>query len=226
MGAHGLTMTAVDVGALGEASFSERDSLGQRVRDIVLSALLLLLFAPLFAALSLTIWLEDGGSVFYGQRRVGKDGVEFRCWKFRSMVADSDNRLRELLDTSPSAREEWELYHKLRQDPRITRLGRILRTSSLDELPQLWNVFVGEMSLVGPRPIVAAEVRRYARRYSYYCSCRPGITGLWQVSGRNDVNYRRRVALDTLYAQRRCLILDVKIMIKTVPAVLMRRGCY
>jgi lipopolysaccharide/colanic/teichoic acid biosynthesis glycosyltransferase len=142
------------------------------------------------------------------------------------MVLNSDAVLAELLATSPSARAEWARDHKLKNDPRITPLGRFLRSSSLDELPQLWNVLVGEMSLVGPRPIVSAEVMRYGMRFSYYCACRPGITGLWQVSGRNDVSYRRRVALDSIYARRCSLLLDSIILVRTFPAVLARRGSY
>jgi lipopolysaccharide/colanic/teichoic acid biosynthesis glycosyltransferase len=142
------------------------------------------------------------------------------------MLVDSDARLRQLLAESPEARAEWERDHKLRNDPRITALGSFLRRSSLDELPQLFNVLTGEMSLVGPRPIVTAEVKRYGRRFGHYCSVRPGITGLWQVSGRNDVSYRRRVAIDTCYAQRQSLALDLRILVATIPSVLLRKGSY
>ena len=199
---------------------------GQRVVDIVASLLLLILLTPLLLLVFFAVWLQDGGPVIYGQKRIGFRGQEFRCFKIRSMVLNSDAVLAELLATSPSARMEWARDHKLKNDPRITPLGRLLRSSSMDELPQLWNVLVGEMSLVGPRPIVSAEVTRYGMRFSYYCACRPGITGLWQVSGRNDVSYRRRVALDSIYARRCSLMLDGIILARTFPAVLGRRGSY
>jgi len=142
------------------------------------------------------------------------------------MAVNADQILLAHLSTSPLAKAEWERDHKLRQDPRITKLGRLLRMTSLDELPQLWNVLVGEMSLVGPRPIVAAEVARYQHHFADYCRCRPGITGLWQISGRNDVSYDQRVALDVQYAQTRSTWLNLSIMLNTIPAVLMRKGCY
>ena len=150
----------------------------------------------------------------------------FKCLKFRSMLVDADRRLQELLAQDPVARAEWERDHKLRDDPRITALGSFLRRSSVDEIPQLFNVLRGEMSLVGPRPIVAAEVPRYRRYINHYCSVTPGITGLWQVSGRNDVSYRRRVALDVTYARSKSLLFDLKILAATVPAVLLRKGSY
>ena len=176
--------------------------------------------------IALAVWINDGGPAFYGQSRIGRHGRTFRCWKFRSMVTDSDAVLARVLEQSPEAQREWARDHKLRVDPRITWVGRIVRSSSLDELPQLWNVVCGEMSLVGPRPIVLQEVRRYGSRFQDYCNCRPGITGLWQVSGRNNLSYRRRVAIDTLYSRSQCLKLDVVILARTIPAVLLRRGSY
>ena len=142
------------------------------------------------------------------------------------MVVDADERLKRLLEMDPAARSEWKLTHKLRNDPRITKLGRFLRKSSLDELPQLINVLRGEMSLVGPRPIVHSEIVHYGRWFSSYCSVRPGITGVWQVSGRNDTSYRRRVAMDHLYARNNSLRLYLWVMLMTMPAVLSRRGSY
>ena len=175
---------------------------------------------------ALLVMMQDGGPIFYAQTRIGYNGRVFKCMKFRSMLVDSDARLRKLLAESPEAQAEWDRDHKLRDDPRITALGSFLRRSSLDELPQLFNVLAGEMSLVGPRPIVAAEVKRYGRRFGNYCSVRPGITGLWQVSGRNDVSYRRRVAIDTYYAQQQSLMLNLRIMLLTIPCVLLRKGSY
>jgi exopolysaccharide production protein ExoY len=195
-----------------------------RVLDVTLAAIGLLILAPVLVVLALAIWLQDGGSPIFAHRRLGRHGVPFPCLKFRTMVVDSDARLRALLATDIDAANEWNRDHKLRNDPRITALGRILRKTSLDELPQLFNVVAGQMNLVGPRPIVAGEVVRYGRYFSNYCSVRPGITGLWQVSGRNDVSYRRRVALDTVYSRRRSFAVDMFILTRTVPAVLSAKG--
>jgi exopolysaccharide production protein ExoY len=198
----------------------------QRAADLIVTLVAAVALAPLMIALAFLIAAWDGGPAFYGHVRVGRMGRLFRCWKFRSMVVDSDRILAEHLANNPQARAEWDASHKLRRDPRITRLGRLLRASSLDELPQLWNVLVGEMSIVGPRPIVIAEIDRYKSNFGAYCACRPGITGLWQISGRSDVTYDERVALDTTYSRTRSLLLDVKIMLSTIPAVLARRGSY
>ena len=197
-----------------------------RLADIVLASVLLAFILPLWLAVALLIKLQDGGPVIFAHRRLGRGGRTFDCLKFRSMVVNSDVRLAQLLQRDPLARAEWEADHKLRKDPRVTPLGNFLRRSSIDELPQLLNVLTGDMSLVGPRPIVAAEVARYGRWFGAYCAVRPGLSGLWQVSGRNDVSYRRRVALDRLYTSRRSLGLYLYILVKTVPAVLMREGSY
>jgi len=226
--------TVIDAGqsgALRRTSYSRRSApnsteLVRRSVDLVLATLALVFFAPLMVLVAVAVWLQDRGPVFYAHSRVGRDGRVFKCLKFRSMLVDSEARLQRLLAESAEARAEWDRDHKLRNDPRITALGSFLRRSSLDELPQLFNVLAGEMSLVGPRPIVAGEVKRYGRRFGHYCSVRPGITGLWQVSGRNDVSYRRRVAIDTCYAQNQSLALDLRILIATVPSVLMRKGSY
>jgi lipopolysaccharide/colanic/teichoic acid biosynthesis glycosyltransferase len=194
--------------------------------DLALAIPLLVLLSPILAMIALAVWINDGGPAFYGQMRIGRHGRSFRCWKFRSMVTDSDAVLAKVLEQSADARAEWARDHKLRIDPRITWVGRFLRSSSLDELPQLWNVLRGEMSMVGPRPIVVAEVGRYGARFHDYCSCRPGITGLWQVSGRNDLSYRRRVAIDAVYARTAWVGLDIAILVRTIPAVLLRRGSY
>ena len=193
----------------------------------MLIALVALIFAlPIMLGVGLAVFLQDGGPALFAHRRIGRDGRSFRCLKFRSMAIDAEARLADLLARDPQARAEWEKDHKLRNDPRVTRLGAFLRKSSLDELPQLFNVLRGEMSLVGPRPIVDAEIAKYGRRFRQYCAVKPGITGLWQVSGRNDTSYRTRVALDCMYAKRRSLALDAKVILATVPAVLMRRGSY
>ncbi len=212
-------------GLPGGALRSNNLSLG-RLMDVVLATLVLVFLAPLMALIGLAVWMQDGGPVFYAQSRIGRGGTRFKCLKFRSMLVDADQRLQQLLVQDPAAKDEWERDHKLRDDPRITAFGSFLRRSSVDEIPQLFNVLRGEMSLVGPRPIVAAEVPRYRRYISHYCSVTPGITGLWQISGRNDVSYRRRVALDVTYARSKSFWLDLKILAATVPAVLLRKGSY
>lgn len=197
-----------------------------RCLDIVLAIPLLLFLSPMMLATALVIWLQDGGKPMFGHVRVGLNGRLFRCWKFRSMVVDADEKLAELLANDPEARLEWETDHKLRNDPRVTALGTFLRKSSLDELPQLINVIMGEMSLVGPRPIVAEEIDKYGRQFRWYRQVRPGITGLWQVSGRNDLDYRQRVALDVLFVKRFSLWLYISILLRTAPAVLSREGAH
>jgi lipopolysaccharide/colanic/teichoic acid biosynthesis glycosyltransferase len=197
-----------------------------RLLDIVIALAALVLVLPLSLAIILTIKLQDGGPIFFGHLRIGQHGRVFRCWKFRTMVVDADARLAALLAADPSAQREWAATHKLRHDPRVTALGRFLRVSSLDELPQILNVLSGEMSLVGPRPIVAAEVARYGRWFPRYCAVKPGVTGLWQISGRNDVSYRKRVALDVLYTKRSGLGVYLAILLATFPAVLLRKGSY
>ncbi len=166
----------------------------------------------------------DGGPALYAHRRIGAGGREFMCLKFRSMITDGDAVLRRLLETDPKAAAEWSETRKLRRDPRITWIGRILRTTSLDELPQLLNVLRLEMSLVGPRPIVRGEIERYADEIAFYYETRPGITGLWQVSGRSDTSYVQRVHLDTWYVKNWTLWHDLAILAKTIPAVLKRQG--
>jgi lipopolysaccharide/colanic/teichoic acid biosynthesis glycosyltransferase len=172
------------------------------------------------------IKIEDRGPILFGHGRIGYKGWTFRCWKFRSMGVNAEAHLQELLRSDPAARREWELDQKLRRDPRITAVGRFIRKTSIDELPQLINVIIGEMSLVGPRPIVNSEVRHYGRWFHHYCSVRPGISGVWQVSGRNDVDYRKRVAMDVFYARSHSLIIYIKILCATIPAVLLRKGSY
>lgn len=197
-----------------------------RILDIIFALAGLIFVGPLMVVVAIAIKVQDGGPIFFGHSRIGYDGKSFRCWKFRSMVVDAEARLTALLARDPEARREWEADQKLRRDPRVTLLGRILRVSSIDELPQLFNVLLGEMSLVGPRPIVTVEIARYGRRFAQYCSVRPGITGLWQISGRNDVSYRRRVAMDTVFATSLSLSLYLKILFATVPAVMKRQGSY
>jgi exopolysaccharide production protein ExoY len=192
----------------------------KRAVDIVLAGGLLVLLAPLMLGLALAIRLTSGGPVVFAQPRVGFNGRTFKCLKFRTMVADARTALEQHLADNPEAAREWAETQKLRADPRVTRLGRFLRKSSLDELPQLFNVLIGDMSCVGPRPVVTDEIKRYGANAAYYMAARPGITGLWQTSGRNSTTYAERVDFDTEYASRWSLWLDLKILAATIPAVL------
>ncbi len=191
--------------------------------DVAAAVAALLFLAPLLIVLGVLVRL-DGGPVLFAHTRVGRGGNRFPCLKFRSMVVDADAVLRRLLESDPQAAQEWAATQKLRHDPRITWIGRVLRKTSVDELPQLLNVIRREMSLVGPRPIVAAEVARYGQDIVYYLSARPGITGLWQVSGRSDTSYAQRVALDIAYVRDWSLWMDAAIVARTIPAVLKRKG--
>lgn len=199
--------------------------LAKRLFDIVAVLAGLAVLSPFLLALAWGI-RRDGGPAIFKHTRIGRNGREFKCYKFRSMVIDADQRLKALLASSAEARAEWERDHKLRDDPRVTALGRFIRKTSVDELPQLLNVLRGEMSLVGPRPIVEAEKAKYGDHLRYYLEARPGVTGLWQVSGRNDTDYSRRVMLDTWYVQNWSLWNDIVILFKTVRVVLGRDGAY
>lgn len=197
----------------------------KRAFDIVGAIVLGLVFLPLIVLIVLFL-RNDGGPVIFRHRRIGRDGRSFDCLKFRSMVPDADRKLREVLEQRPELKAEWLRDHKLRNDPRITAIGRFLRRTSFDELPQILNVLRGDMSLVGPRPIVREEVMRYGRCLPLYLSAKPGITGLWQVTGRNDTDYRRRVVLDVYYVRKQSALLDLYILLKTTRVVLRGGGAY
>ena len=194
--------------------------------NIVIALVALAVFLPLMVFVALAVWSQDRGPIFFAHKRIGKGGRPFPCLKFRSMAVDAEERLEDLLTRDPVARAEWERDHKLRNDPRVTKLTLFLRKSSLDELPQLLNVLRGQMDMVGPRPIVEAEIPKYGSRFRHYCAVNPGITGLWQVSGRNDTSYRTRVAMDCIYAKAKNPALDLWLIACTVPAVLLRKGSY
>jgi exopolysaccharide production protein ExoY len=200
-------------------------AVAKRVLDVVGAVTLGLVFSPLILMI-VFLMRKGSGSVIYRHRRVGRGGQMFSCLKFRTMVPNADQVLRELLERDPELQAEWVRDHKLRNDPRVTRLGRFLRRTSLDELPQLLNVLRGEMSLVGPRPVVREELLRYGRNVGIYLAAKPGITGLWQVTGRNNTDYRRRVVLDTYYVRNQNLILDLYILVKTTGVVLGGDGAY
>ena len=200
-------------------------TVSKRVLDVVGAVVLALVFSPLILAI-ICLMRKGDGSVIYRHRRIGRGGQMFSCLKFRTMIPNADQVLRELLDKDPMLRAEWIRDHKLRNDPRVTHLGRFLRRTSLDELPQLLNVLRGEMSLVGPRPVVREELLRYGRSVGTYLSTQPGITGLWQVTGRNNTDYRRRVVMDTYYVRNQNLLLDLYILAKTTGVVLGGKGAY
>ena len=210
------------------AAQSWRGRMLKRGGDIVFSLLVLGLGSPLFLLLAVLVKLSSRGSVFYCQRRIGRGYKGFGCLKFRTMRRDADRVLAAMLEADPKLRAEFERDHKLKRDPRITPLGKFLRRSSLDELPQFINVLRGEMSVVGPRPIVWDELRRYGRNMDEVLSVRPGLTGLWQVSGRNNLTYRTRVRLDLTYVRTRSFWLDLGIVLRTIGVVLlpMDRGAY
>ena len=197
----------------------------KRAFDVVASGLGLLILSPLFIIVSLKV-MQDGGPAFYGHKRVGRRGKPFKCLKFRSMHIESERMLKELLDHDVEARAEWERDFKLKTDPRVTAIGKFIRETSIDELPQLINVFRGEMSLVGPRPIITEELERYGDFQQFYLRVSPGITGLWQVSGRSDTSYEERVGLDVWYTQNWSIVYDVAILFKTVSVVFGKKGAY
>lgn len=199
--------------------------IAKRLFDICVAGLLLILLSPTFLLLILLI-RRDGAPALYGHLRIGRGGREFRCLKFRSMVANAEEVLERLLSSDSEARCSWERDFKLKNDPRVTPLGEFLRKSSLDEIPQLFNVIRGDMSLVGPRPIVREELGRYGEKGEYYLQVRPGITGLWQVSGRSDVDYGTRVGFDVWYVKNWSLWTDIVILLKTVKVVAFRMGAY
>lgn len=190
--------------------------------DIIAASFLLLILLPLFLIIALFVSM-DGGPVFFGHKRVGRGGKTFACLKFRTMITDAEEMLEDYLALHPEAAEEWRLSRKLEFDPRVTSVGRVLRATSLDELPQLFNVIKGEMSLVGPRPITETELDRYGSLGSFYKAVRPGITGLWQVNGRNELSFDQRMFMDVEYVKSWSLFVDGRILLKT-PGVVLSRG--
>lgn len=223
-----------DIAKPANADFSEAGidfpppigGLLKRSFDIAGSLIGLIALSPLFLMVALLVKFSDGGPIFYGHSRIGRGGRIFPCLKFRTMVQDGERVLAAYLAANPDANAEWIATRKLKNDPRVTRVGAVLRKLSLDELPQIINILQGEMSLVGPRPVVRDELEIYGSSAVYYLKSRPGLTGLWQVSGRNDVSYDSRVAFDRHYVENWSMFEDIRIIIKTVPAVWMSRGCY
>lgn len=198
----------------------------KRLFDLAASLAGIIMLSPVFLLIAILLYIDSPGPVFFAHKRIGHDGRAFYCYKFRSMVVDAQAALEKYLARNPAARDEWERDFKLKDDPRITRVGRILRKTSLDELPQLFNVVKGEMSVVGPRPIVEKEIAKYGDFINDYYLVRPGITGYWQVSGRNDIDYATRVQMDSWYVRNWSLWLDIMLILKTFGAVLARKGAY
>lgn len=221
-------LVSASAGSLSAAGASSRPIglTSKRVIDIVLALSAIVLLAPLLIICYVATVVASPGPAFFGHRRVGFKGKYFDCLKFRTMVPDAPERLRKLLESDPVAAAEWTATRKLRHDPRVTAIGALLRKSSLDELPQLFNVLRGDMSIVGPRPVTDDELLEYSSAAQAYLACRPGITGLWQVSGRSTTTYSKRVACDAFYARNWSTALDVKILIATIPVILLSDGAY
>ena len=202
------------------------DEISKIIFDFILTLAGTICVSPLLVYIAYRIKKDDPGPVIFKHMRVGKNGKQFPCYKFRSMCVDAKQMLEKHLKENPEARIEWERDFKLKNDPRVTPIGEFLRRTSLDELPQIFNVLKGEMSLVGPRPIVKEEVPRYGKHIKKYYSVKPGITGLWQVSGRSDISYPERVALDVEYVVNRNLLKEIKILINTFDVVFRKKGAY
>lgn len=200
----------------------------KRTFDLLFSLFVFILFSPLFAIIALLIFCSSPGKIIYSHQRMGRGGKPFRCYKFRTMYSNADEQLKEILETDPERKQEWEKTYKLKNDPRVTKIGTFLRKTSLDELPQFWNVLKGDLSVVGPRPVVQEEIDKY---FGYHAvkilSIRPGLTGLWQVSGRSNIDcYNTRIALDVHYVNNCSLLLDLKLIGKTLPVMFFSKGAY
>lgn len=198
----------------------------KRLFDLAFASCALVILSPLMLGVALMIRLTDGGPAFFGHTRVGFNGKSFTCLKFRTMKQNSDAELQHHLARNSAAMREWQTFRKVRDDPRVTGLGQILRKSSIDELPQLFNILAGHMSVVGPRPVESVELQKYGTSRRHYLRSRPGLTGLWQVSGRSDLSYERRVALDRYYVTHQSLWLDILLILRTVTVVMGRKGSY
>lgn len=199
----------------------------KRSFDILFSLCVLAFLSPLLVVIAVAVRLSSKGSIVYAHERIGRGGKPFHCYKFRTMYKDADIRLKDLLASNPDLKQEWDENHKLKDDPRITPIGKFLRKTSLDEFPQFWNVLLGDMSVVGPRPMVRDEViRKLGVKANTILSVKPGLTGLWQISGRSNTSYSTRIELDESYIRTRNFWGDLKIVVKTVPCMIMSKGAY
>ena len=198
----------------------------KRIFDFLLALSAIVILSPLLVCVAIAVRLSDGGPAFFGHTRIGFSGKTFKCWKFRSMIPNSDAVFKEYLVQNPDAAEEWRKNQKIQNDPRITRLGYFLRKYSIDELPQLFNILVGDMSFVGPRPIQRSEYEKYGFSLRHYLSTRPGLTGLWQISGRSNSTYQKRVVFDRYYVTHWRMLTDIALIIKTVPVAVTGSGSY
>lgn len=204
-----------------------RTGFAKRVMDIFISAAALFFLLPALVIVAALVKISSKGTILHRQNRIGLNGVNFSMMKFRSMYADGEEKLNALLETCPTSKAKWDIYQKLENDPRVTRIGHFLRKSSIDELPQLVNVLLGNMSIVGPRPLLPHQKLAYgATNFHHYIRSRPGITGLWQVSGRNALPFERRAELDTEYSENWSIAYDVKLLFKTIPVVLLPSGAF
>lgn len=198
----------------------------KRCLDIFLCLIAAPIVLPVSLVIAVAIKITSPGPIFYGHKRIGKNHTQLKCWKFRSMCIDADKKLKEILATDPVRAAEWEKDRKFTDDPRVTKLGKFLRKTSLDELPQLWNIFIGQMSFVGPRPVTEPELSKYGQFADYVLSVKPGLSGMWQISGRSDTGYEERITLDTYYIQNWSMWLDIWIIIKTIWVVINGKGAY
>ncbi len=199
----------------------------KRLFDLIFSFIILTVGFPLFLFIAIGVKLTSQGSIFYSQMRVGRGGKPFRCYKFRTMYSNADQRLQTLLENSPEKREEWLAIRKLKHDPRVTQFGKFLRKTSLDEIPQFFNVLKGDLSIVGPRPVAQDEIDRFFGIKAHkVLSVRPGLTGIWQVSGRSNTTYDQRIELDERYIDSQSFWLDLKLILKTIPCMISAKGAY
>lgn len=212
---------------MNPSSIKIKHTPGKRLFDIFFSLSILTFGFPFFLTIAMAIRLSSKGKILYCHERVGRGGKSFLCYKFRTMYCDADVRLKEILESNPDLKKEWVNWRKLKNDPRITPIGQFLRKTSLDELPQFWNVLKGDLSTVGPRPVVEEEVQNYlGEKASKILSIRPGLTGIWQVSGRNDTSYDTRICLDEKYVDTHSFFLDLILILKTIPKMIFSRGAY
>lgn len=201
--------------------------MGKRLFDIIFSSLAILFFLPLGIIVAFLIKLSSSGPIFYASKRVGKNGHSIFCWKFRTMCLNAEQKLKSLLEENTDLKQEWETFFKLKNDPRVSAVGKFLRKTSLDELPQFWNVLKGDLSVVGPRPVTEEEVQKYyGERAAKILSVRPGLTGIWQTSGRNLLTFEERTKLEESYVDQQSLTLDLRIIFKTIPMIFFAKGAF